>query len=313
VLRVIWSLLAQQRTGVVLALVSSGLMAAGSFIMDRWAALYRGLSFDDVRFFFEPWRFHHAWFYALVAALGLWAASTLVCTWDSLASRIRRRITRPSAYGAPVVHLSFVLALLAHLWSGLTASSSQAMLGATEVEIDGARWRALGVKQEFWPSGMPRSVVATLERTTQGQRQELQLGYNEPITWGLGAHELLLGEADMVADGLLIRHKGELASLRPGMPAVIAGDSMSLRRYHDPQRSAMLRVPVAEIVLGGQAMMLPLDPGSQQQTAFVGMSESPRVVVHVRRNPAVPLVLLVAGLLVLGVALVGWERVRTGA
>ena len=309
----LWRRLGMQSTGVVLALLSAALMAAGSFIMDRSPEAYRGLALDDLRFFFAPWRWQHAWFYALVLSLGLWAASALVCTWDSLASRIRRRLTRPSAYGAPLVHLTFVLALLTHLLGGLTASSSQAILSSSEVALHGASWRVLHLDERTWPSGMPRSVTVTLERTQAGRVQQETLGYNEPITSGLGTHEMLLSEAQLVPDGLLIRHKGQLVTVRAGMPSVAAGDAIVLRRFHDPRTSATLRVPVAELQVAGRNQMLPLEPDSNEETAFVGMSESPGAVVHVRDNPSVPMVLLVAVLLIVGVALVAWERARSSS
>ncbi|MBI5532375.1 MAG: hypothetical protein HY898_06655 [Deltaproteobacteria bacterium] len=300
----LWRLLGEQRTGIVCSFVSAALMGMGSLIMDSSPQLYAGLSMDDVRFFFQPWRWQHAWFYALAVSLAIWALSALVCTWDSLVSRIQRRVTRPSAYGALVLHVTFVLALVAHLWGGLKASSTRFMVTAQGTSIDGETWRAVGFEQQTHSGGMPRSVTVTLQRSGE----EITIGYNHPITSGAGARELLLGQVEMMADGLVVRHKGRQVVVRPDEPAVAGGDRIVLRRFHDPRRTPSLRVPVAELVIGGQSAMLPMDPQSTGETSFLAVNESPIVVLIQRRNPSVPLVLFVTLLLAVGVGLVAWER-----
>jgi hypothetical protein len=290
-------------------MIAAALMGAGSFIIDASPSVYRKLSMDDVRPFFEPCRWEHGWFYALAITLGLWAISALVCTWNSVAGHVRRKVARPSAYGASLIHVTFVLALVAHLWGGLRATTGRTMVGDAGTAIDGVTYRTLRIDQETHPNGMPRSITATLQRTTATGSEEVTVGYNHPITSNLGANELLLGQVDSVADAMIVVHKGERGLIRPGQVTTVAGDVIVLRRFHDPERNPSLRVPVAEFMIGGQVLVLPMDPVISGTTAFVGMNESPMVMLLQRKNPSVPLVLLVCALLLLGVGLVAWERV----
>jgi len=64
------------------------------------------------------------------------------------------------------------------------------------------------------------------------------------------------------------------------------------------------------LVIDGRRAMLPDEAGAQGETAFVGFHEAVMVMLIQRNNPSVPLVLAVSILLVLGVVLVAWERIR---
>jgi hypothetical protein len=86
---------------------------------------------------------------------------------------------------------------------------------------------------------------------------------------------------------------------------------VTLVRLYD---SASLRVPVASVAVEGSTkvqIMVALDPDAITQPAFVGLKQSPVVVLTERVNPSVPLILIVALLLVVGVVLVGWDRLRS--
>ncbi len=307
-LRRIWNLLGQQRTGVVLALVSAGLLGCGSLVMDNAAETYGALRMDDLRFFFEPMRWQYSWLYALMLSLALWATSALVCTWDSVASRIRRRVTRPSAYGAPLVHVTFVLGLIAHLWGGLRTTTAEFEVSSDGTEIRGQLYRAVSVDSDTYPNGMPRATTLTLERSSAQGTQTVTLGYNQPLTSHWGSQELLLMQVDTMPDGLLLRHKGQRVVLRGDTPMVVAGDTITLLAFHDPRISPSLRVPVVELLVGQQRLMLPLEPDGTGETVFLGANEQPVAMLVERDNPSVPLVLLMAALLVIGVVLVAWER-----
>ena len=189
----LWTKLREQRTGVVCALTSALLLALGSVLMDRYPERYRGLGMDDLRFFLDPPSFNHVWLYALAVTLAVWALSALVCTIDSLALRFRRRILRPSAYGAPLLHLTFIFGLLAHLWGGLTAESRALQVGPQGFDVDGAHYTPRRLLREDHPNGQPRSITVVLERARDGQRDEVELGYNRPLVFEGGAREILLG------------------------------------------------------------------------------------------------------------------------
>ena len=80
--------------------------------------------------------------------------------------------------------------------------------------------------------------------------------------------------------------------------------------------SSKLRAPVAAVRITGPTggrVALPLDPKSTADPAFVGIGYSTVVTLQERHNPSIPLVLVVAGLLSIGVVLAGWERLRREA
>jgi hypothetical protein len=302
--------LASQKTGVLCAFTAAALMALGSVLADRRPQIYEGLAFDDLRFFFQPWRPAHLWFYALLCVFVLWAASTLLCIGDTVVARVRGRVVRLSAWGSTLVHVGFVLALAAHLWAGLAAESRVHLVGPTGTEIAGATYRTLDLEQKSWPTGMPREVKAKLERTRDGQVSTLTVGFNQPIILEAGARELLLGRFGRVVDGAVLQSGQERFTLRPGESRTVGGRTITLEKVHD---SAKLRAPVVGVRLSGtppSRTMLALDPSSSADLGFVGLASSTVLTLHERYNPSVPLVLVVAGLLSLGVVLAAWERLR---
>ena len=305
--------LVSQKTGVVCAFTAAALLGLGSFLADRRPEMYEGLAFDDVRFFFNPWRPAHLWFYALVGVLALWAASSLLCTWDTVVARVRGRVVRLSAWGSILVHLSFVLALAAHLWAGLAAESRMHMVGPVPTEIAGASYRAIDLDQKLWPSGMPREATVTLARTLGTETSTVTVGFNHPVLLEGGARELLLGRYGRMVDGAVLRIGGAEVTLSPGESHSANGQTVTLEKVHS---SSKLRAPVAAVRITGPTggrVALPLDPKSTADPAFVGIGYSTVVTLQERHNPSIPLVLVVAGLLSIGVVLAGWERLRREA
>jgi hypothetical protein len=301
-------LLTEQRTGVLCAFASAALLATGSFVIDTSPDLYAGLGMDDLRFFLRPWRWQHAWFYALVVVLAVWGTSALLCAVTSVQALWQRRGKKPSSYGPPLLHLTFAAALLAHLWGGLTASSRQFLVSDVGTDIHGSRYRAVRLELSRHPSGMPRSVVAVLERKTGAAVEEVRVGYNHPLVSAGVTRELLLGRYDSVVDRVVLRHRGQKVVVRPGNPATAGPDAINVLGLHDPNTNPSLRVPVVELEVGGRRQLLALGPEGNGETAFVALEESPVVELVERSNPSVPLVALLSLLLVSGVGLVSWGR-----
>jgi hypothetical protein len=301
-------LLIEQRTGILCAFASAALLATGSFVIDASPDLYAGLGMDDLRFFLRPWRWQHAWLYALVVVLAVWGTSALLCALMSVRALWQRRVRKPGSYGPPLLHLTFGAALVAHLWAGLTASSRQFLVSDAGTDIHGSRYRAVRLELGRHPGGMPRSVVAVLERKTGAAVEEVRVGYNHPLVSTGATRELLLGRYDSVVDRVVLRHRGQKVVARPGSPATAGPDAIDVLELHDPNTNPSLRVPVVELEVGGRRKLLALGPEGDGETAFVGLDESPVVELVERTNPSVPLVAVLSLLLVLGVGLVGWGR-----
>ena len=303
-------LLIAPRTGVLSAFASAALLATGSFVIDASPDVYAGLGMDDLRFFLRPWRWQHAWPYALVVVLGVWGTSALLCAFTSVRALWQRRVKKPGAYGPPLLHLTFAAALLAHLWGGLTASSRQFLLSDAGTDIHGSRYRAVRLEVGHHPGGMPRSVVAVLERKTGAAVEEVRVGYNHPLVSAGATRELLLGRYDSVVDRVVLRHAGQQVVVRPGNSAWAGPIAINVLGLHDPSTNPSLRVPVVELEVGGRRKLLAQGPEGDGETAFVGLGESPVVELVERTNPSAPLVVVLSLLLVLGVGLVGWTRIR---
>lgn len=303
--------LRSQQTGLICAALSAALLAIGSVVMDRVPEPYQGLAYDDLRFFFQPIRAVHWWFYASAAVLGVWGLSTLLCTLVELSARIRRRVLRPSAYGAPIVHLAFLMALVSHLWGGLTAETRVHIVYDSGTEIAGATYRLLGIEPDLYPNGMPRRITATLQRESGEGTEEVTVGYNEPIVLGAGAITLLMGRTGRVAVATLVV-QGESLELTPGeRRPLTAGGWVELHRVISRPG---LRVPVADLTVSApepERTMLPLTPGAPAGTtpAFSSLRGSMALSLTERDNPSMPLTIALSALLVVGVLLVGAERV----
>jgi len=286
--------------------------------MDRFPAAYAGLADDDVRWFLQSPRLAFWWFYAMAAAFGVWGLSAAACTVDSVVKRVRARVFRPSAYGAPLLHLAFVLALAGHLWGGLAATRQQVVLGPTPTSLGDATYEAVKLEQSFYPNGMPRRVDVTLLRRptapkggAPGEPERVHLGYNEPYVREGGAFEILLNRAAQ-APVAVFAVGGAERGLEPGQTVRHGGWSLMLHGVLPSRRPG--GSPYADVTYLDPAgartrtMLVMGGAGAGGAPSFRGIEERVLVSASVRRNPSVPLVVLAALLATLGVALVIAER-----
>ncbi len=305
-------LLRAQRTGIICAGLACLLMGAGSVWMDIAPERYEGLHVDDLRFFVEPPDVAHIWIYGLAVVLAVWALSAAICTFDALVARIRRGVLRPSAYGAPLLHISFVGALLAHLWGGFTGVQTMHRVGEAGTVVHGARYELVDIRHEAWPSGMPKFMQVMLRRgvagATDGATEELELGYNDPIVLHGGATVLLLARVGQGFRGTF-ELGGERVVLGPRQAAVVGGKRLVVK---DIIYRRGLRVPVAHIAVGepgaSRPAMVGLGVGAAEGVAFVDAAAERVVDIKERHNPSFPLTLLLSGFVAIGAVLAGWER-----
>lgn len=331
-----WRALTSQRTGLMAGFASAALLAVGSLLMDRAPGPYAGLEGDDLRWFFQEPRLAFWWFYALAAALGLWGLSATACTLDGLVVRVRARVLRPSAYGAPLLHAAFVLALVGHLWGGLAASSQPVTLGPQPTSLGDSTYETTQVEQSTYPNGMPRRVDVTLLRRPAIPEAQLRhpsadsgeaspppervhLGYNEPYVRDGGAFELLLGRAGRVPFAVLAVGNREVL-MRRGETVRDAGWSLTLHNVvagRSPGAPPYASVTaVAPSGARTQTMLAMGATDSGGEPSFRRLEERPVIAATLRRNPAVPLVVLAALVAALGVLMViaerRWRRRRAG-
>lgn len=189
-------LLRSQGLGVLCGLLVVLLLAVGSVVIASTAdGVSRGIHLDDLRAFFEQPSIWHLWFYLLIPVLALYGLNTLLCTWETTLRRWRAGRRAPWHHGPALVHLSFLLLLLAHLIGGIGSQ------GGRPFRLD-ARWRMLGdgrdarvlsLRVDRHPSGQPRQLRAHLElRDDAGRTWRETVAYNSPLVSDAGAQLWLL-------------------------------------------------------------------------------------------------------------------------
>ncbi|MHB8876666.1 MAG: hypothetical protein ACYC8T_23470, partial [Myxococcaceae bacterium] len=132
-------LLRSQGLGLLCGQATVVLLGVGSVVL---AATRDGASarvgLDDLTAFFRFPSVAHLWLYLLVPVLGLYALNTALCTWDSVLAKWRRGVRELSPYAPVVMHLGFLLALVAHGVGGLwNREREPAVLGTGWTSLPG--------------------------------------------------------------------------------------------------------------------------------------------------------------------------------
>jgi hypothetical protein len=219
--------LRSQGLGVICGLATVALLGIGSFVLVATGdGASAGVHMDDLRAFFARPALAHLWLYLLVPVFGLYGLNTALATAHSLVHKISAGVRSPAAYGPPVIHVSFLLALVAHLLGGVYGREIEPMIVSTAWTPlgDGRDLRLDHVESEMLPSGMPKLVRAHVEVRRGAAVSRAVIGYNEPLSEGFGARLFLLEEAGRVPgprgqDRPAIRIHGRAA---PGNPWALA-------------------------------------------------------------------------------------------
>jgi hypothetical protein len=291
------------------------LLAVGSVVL---AVTRDGASasvgIDDLRGFFAPPRLAHLWLYLLFPVAGLYAVNTVLGTWDSVTRRWRAGIRAPGAYAAAVVHVGFLLALVAHGAGGFLGTDGEPVLVASGFrEVPGfGEARLLDLDVEALPGGMPKRARARLEvRGPDGATAEQTVGYNAPLSRGGGARLALLadlgrawvahlsvGDRSCAAaegqDCTLAGERIELLGLAPGP----AGGPVAVLRARGPSG----RPEVRSVAAGGE---LPLAGG--RLLTVDGVAPEKAILLRPRSAPGNPWALGASVLMAVGVALM-WRK-----
>ncbi|MBK8481249.1 MAG: hypothetical protein IPL40_08750 [Proteobacteria bacterium] len=190
-------LLRSQGLGLLCGQGAVLLLAIGSIVL---AATREGASarvqLDDLRAFFAPPSAWHLWLYLLIVVLVIYGLNTALCTWQSTLRKWRGGQRSPWAHGPALLHLAFLVALLAHLIGGLGGSEQPPLVltttGFTRLDAQ-HRARLRTLRLETHPDGSRRQATARLTlEAAGGARREVDLRYNEPLVLAAGTRLLLL-------------------------------------------------------------------------------------------------------------------------
>jgi hypothetical protein len=296
------------------------LLAAGSVALTVTAAgAARGVAGDDLTVFFARPSLAHLWLYLLIPTLTLYAVNTLLCTYDTVVRRWRRGVRAPAAYAGAVMHLAFLVALLAHGAGGLLGrDEGTVVVGPAPVTLaDGrvARTAALAVAR--LPSGMPRSARAIIELTRPGRLgvERATVGYNEPLSAGLGTRLGLLADYGAVAGAARLALGAERCVAELGSGCEIDGTRLVLRDLRPMGRGfALAEIAVARAA--GPERVHRLTPGGAVLLAdgtplrLEEVIDRPAVALRGRVAPGNPFALVAGALLALGLAMMGRRLIR---
>lgn len=302
--------LQSQGLGVACGLSSVVLLGVGSFVLVATAdGASRGIAMDDLRGFFREPRLAHTWLYLLALVFGVYALNTALATYHSVSRKLAAGVRTPASYGPAVLHVAFLIALLAHLVGGFFSVELDPVLiaGSFTPLGDGREARVVQIERESLPSGMPKTLRAHLEVRREGRVERAVVGYNEPLSEGFGARLFLMADAGDVTVARLRLGDATCALIEQGS-CDLAGHRVELARLvrGGSALMAMVRVRPAN---GGPVEARRLLPGLRAALSdggallLEGWDTQPAVALRGRRAPGNPWALGSAVLLALGLAM----------
>jgi len=311
--------LSSQGLGVLCGQATVLLLALGSILLAATRdGASAGIGMDDFRGFLVEPSLVHGWFYLLVPVLGLYALNALLASWNSVASRWQSGLRSPPAYAAPVIHVAFLVALFAHLVGGIgSAEQGRVLVGPSWAELgDGREARLVELDVEPLPDGGIKQVRAAVEiRDPEGALSTAIVGYNGPLSSGLGSDLLLLlGPGEVPAAARLVRGRHR-CQVDLESRCELGGAQVRLLYLHPPERRgrgplARLRVRTAPDAAAEDFWLSQGHPRQLPDGSVLVLEDvASRPAIHLRRRhaPGNPWALLSTILLVLGMGMM-WRR-----
>jgi hypothetical protein len=311
-----WGWLRSQGLGVLCGSATVVLLGVGSLVMASTRdGASAGIGLDDLTGFFLHPSPVHLWFYALIPVAALYALNALLATWETVTSRWRAGLRQPRAYAAAVIHLAFLVALLAHLVGGfLSQERGAAVVGEGWQPLPAfgeARLTSLSVDE--LPNGMPREVHAAVElRDQAGRVESFEVGYNRPLSGGWGSRLALLAEMGQLPVARFASGE-ERCALAQEQVCTLGGERIELLAFATPRGPGDLQAlvrrpgasgrPEAHWVRAGEMVAL----RSGRPLLLVETAVAPAILLRVRETPGHPIALVAAALLALGVGMM-WRR-----
>ena len=182
----IYGFLKSQKTGIIVGFTVTGLLIIGSLIMNFFPESYEGLSGEDITFFYNNPRPIHTWFYIMFVAFAMYGISIFFCTLDSILRKVKARTSKIPLYGASIVHIGFLITLVAHLIGGIWSESGRPItIADTWVQAGEYELKVTGLDSTTYPNGMPRKITAQMKIRKDGKEyndtrsQDLPKAYHD--------------------------------------------------------------------------------------------------------------------------------------
>lgn len=293
-MRTIYIIFKSQKLGIITGFTVTALLILGSLIMNYNPRAYEGLSGEDISFFFAHKRPIHLWFYLLFLACILYGVNTFLCTLDSIIRKTRSGVKKITLYGASVVHIGFVITLIAHLIGGLYSTTEPPVSVAEEwTDLGGIEMKVTDLKTSSYPNGMPRKITASVVVRKDGNEFTDTLGYNNPVLLQHGISEILMRDYGWIASGVVLKVDNHPYRLKVSETFTANGKQVCVADLYMPPQ---YRYPVLKLVsaAGNNPVYLPIGENNAQEIhgakiIFEDIGSVPGVVVSVKNNPSIPL------------------------
>ncbi|MEE9605058.1 MAG: hypothetical protein V3V70_05740 [Candidatus Scalindua sp.] len=308
----VYGFLKSQKTGIITGFTVTGLLIIGSLIMNYFPESYKGLSGEDITFFFNNPRPIHAWFYIMFVAFAMYGISIFFCTLDSLIRKARSRTRKIPLYGASIVHIGFIITLVAHLIGGIWSESGMPITIADKwVQAGEYELKVTGLETTSYPNGMPRKIKAQMKIRKDGEEFDDTLGYNNPVLLDSGTKQFLLRNYGNMPNGVVLNIGGETTVLKIKDVIEINGSKVLLANLYLPPQ---FRIPAIQLITEGKdgkynKSYVRIGRQNAQNVKGVNMifediKVTSAVAVSVKKNPSIPLTLFAIGCFGSGMLLV---------
>jgi hypothetical protein len=307
----VYGFLKSQKTGIIIGFTVTGLLIIGSLIMNFFPESYEGLSGEDITFFFNNPAPIHTWFYVMFVAFAMYGISIFFCTLDSILRKVKARTSKIPLYGASIVHVGFLITLVAHLIGGIWSESGMPITIADKwVQAGEYELKVTGLETTSYPNGMPKKIKAQIEIRKDGEDTSDTLGYNNPVLLDSGMKQFLLRNYGNMPNGVVLNIDGKTKVLKIQDVISVNGLKILLANLYFPQ----FRIPAIQFVSKGKdgkynKTYVRIGRQNAQNingvdVIFEDIKVMPAVVVTPKENPSIPLTLIAIGCFGSGMLLV---------
>lgn len=308
----VYDFLRSQKTGIIVGFAVTGLLIIGSLIMNYCPESYVGLSGEDITFFFNEPKPIHIWFYLMFVAFAMYGICIFICTLDSIIRKVKARSKKIALYGASIVHIGFLVTLVAHLVGGIWSESGRPItIADTWVQSGEYELKVAGLDSTTYPTGMPRKITAQMKIRKDGKEYDDTLGYNNPVLVENGTKQFLLRNYGNMPNSVVLNIDGQTEAFNIKDLFQINGSKVLIANLFMPPQFPL---PVLQLITER-------GPGKYDETyvrfgrqnaqnvkgadiIFQDIKSTPAVVVTTKKNPSIPLTLIAIGCFGSGMLLV---------
>ena len=294
----IYDIFKSQKLGIVVGFTVTGLLIIGSLIMNFQPHQYMGLSGEDISFFFSHKKPIHTWFYLLFIACIFYGVNAFLCTLDSIIRKAKCGVKKIPLYGASIVHIGFVITLIAHLIGGLYSFTKPPVSVADEwTDLGGVEMKVTDLKTSSYPNGMPKIIEAFVTVRKDGLEFPDTLGYNNPVLLQHGILAVLMRDYGWIASSVVLKVDDRICTMKVNDTFTANGAQVRVADLYMPPQ---YRYPVVKLTSittennEAQQSFLPIGEKNAKEMygskiIFADINSVPGVLVSVKNNPSIPL------------------------